>query len=122
MDCVVGGLDVHKKTVAACVRIPGRRGQEHHVRTFGTTTGELLALRDSLQAHAVTHVAMDSTGMYWSPSSISSRTHLRACWPMPPTLPRSRARRLTCRTVDGSRSCWNTGGSYGELRAASTDP
>jgi transposase len=71
MDCVVErccGLDVHKKTVAACVRIPGPRGQrEHHVRTFGTTSSELLALRDWLQAHAVTHVAMESTGVYWKP-------------------------------------------------------
>ena len=43
------GLDVHKKTVVACVRVPGRtRGREQHVRTFGTTTAELLALRDWL--------------------------------------------------------------------------
>jgi transposase len=58
-----GGLDVHKKTVAACVRVHG----EQHVRTFGTTTAELLALRDWLQAHGVTHVAMESTGVYWKP-------------------------------------------------------
>jgi hypothetical protein len=39
------GLDVHKKTVAACVRVPGARGgRAQHVRTFGTTTPELLAL------------------------------------------------------------------------------
>ena len=71
MDCVVErccGLDVHKKTVAACVRVPGPRGQrEQHVRTFGTTTRELLALRDWLEAHGVTHVAMESTGVYWKP-------------------------------------------------------
>jgi transposase len=57
------GLDVHKKTVAACVRVRG----EQHVRTFGTTTAELLALRDWLQAHDITHVAMESTGVYWKP-------------------------------------------------------
>jgi hypothetical protein len=63
-----GGVDVHKKTVAACVRIPGARGErEHRVRTFGTTTAELLTLRDWLQAHGVTHVAMESTGGYWRP-------------------------------------------------------
>jgi transposase len=71
MDCMVErccGLDVHKKTVAACVRVPGPRGQrEHHVRTFGTTTSELLALRDWVEAHGVTHVAMESTGVYWKP-------------------------------------------------------
>jgi transposase len=57
------GLDVHKKTVAACVRVRG----EQHVRTFGTTTAELLALRDWLQAQGITHVAMESTGVYWKP-------------------------------------------------------
>src|SRR5262249_16811750 len=62
------GLDVHKKTVAACVRVPGlTTAREQHVRTFGTTTAELLALRDWLQAYGVTHVAMESTGVYWKP-------------------------------------------------------
>ena len=62
------GLDVHKATVAACVRVPGPKGgREQHVRVFGTTTAELLALRDWLEAHGVTHVAMESTGVYWKP-------------------------------------------------------
>src|SRR5690349_11722428 len=63
-----GGLDVHRDTVVACVRVPGtKRGREQHVRTFGTTTAELLALHDWLAAHGVTHVAMESTGVYWKP-------------------------------------------------------
>jgi transposase len=64
-----GGLDVHKKTVAACVRVPGTKRSERvqHVRTFGTTAAELLALRDWLDTHGVTHVAMESTGVYWKP-------------------------------------------------------
>lgn len=62
------GLDVHKKTVTACVRVPGANGdREQHLRTFGTTTAELLLLRDWLAAHGVTHVAMESTGVYWRP-------------------------------------------------------
>ena len=62
------GLDVHKKTVVACVRVPGpTKTREQHVRTFGTTAHELLILRDWLQAHAVTHVAMESTGVFWEP-------------------------------------------------------
>jgi transposase len=62
------GLDVHKKTVAACVRVPGfNQARTQHVQTFGTTVGELLALRDWLEAHGVTHVAMESTGVYWKP-------------------------------------------------------
>src|SRR5713101_7037382 len=62
------GLDVHEKTVVACVRGPGGPGgREQHVRTFGTTAAELLALRDWLEAYGVTHVAMESTGVYWKP-------------------------------------------------------
>jgi transposase len=62
------GLDVHRDTVASCVRGPGPNGKrQQEVRTFGTTTAELLALRDWLEAHGVTHVAMESTGVYWKP-------------------------------------------------------
>jgi hypothetical protein len=47
----VGGLDVHKQTVAVCVRVPGSKGtRAQHVRPFGTTAAELLALRDWLGA------------------------------------------------------------------------
>jgi transposase len=62
------GPDVHKATVTACIRVPGRNGTRHQdVRTVGTTTRDLLGLRDWLQAHGVTHVAMESTGVYWKP-------------------------------------------------------
>src|SRR4029450_12202078 len=62
------GLDVHKATIAACVRLGGRTGKgEQHVQTFGTTVGDLLVLHDWLAAHGVTHVAMESTGVYWKP-------------------------------------------------------
>ena len=62
------GLDVHRDTVAASVRVPGSNGKRRQeVRTFGTTAAELLALRDWLEAHGVTHVAMESTGVYWKP-------------------------------------------------------
>jgi transposase len=62
------GLDVHKATVVATVRIPaGSAGRKAITETFGTTTASLLTLRDWLQAHGVTHVAMESTGVYWKP-------------------------------------------------------
>lgn len=62
------GLDVHKKTVVACVRHADGAGHpRHEVRTFGTLTAELLALSDWLAAQGVTHVAMESTGVYWKP-------------------------------------------------------
>lgn len=62
------GLDVHKKTVTACV-LSGPAGTEPtiHRRTFGTLTRELLALSDWLKQLGVTHVAMEATGTYWRP-------------------------------------------------------
>lgn len=62
------GLDVHQATVVATVRVPGDAGDRRIVtETFGTMTPDLLALRDWLQAYGVTHVAMESTGVYWKP-------------------------------------------------------
>src|SRR5919106_2465850 len=62
------GLDVGKKTVAATVRVPGKGSRRRkETRTFATTTGSILALRDWLAEHAVTVVGMESTGAYWKP-------------------------------------------------------
>jgi transposase len=62
------GLDVHKKTVVACVRRVDARGQAHQeIRTFGTMTCHLLALSDWLVEQGVQQVAMESTGVYWKP-------------------------------------------------------
>lgn len=62
------GLDVHQKTVVACVRrVTGGGRARQEVRTFGTTTPELLELADWLVAAGVTHAAMESTGVYWKP-------------------------------------------------------
>ncbi len=71
MDVLIercAGLDVHKDTVMACVRLPGQGGvRQQEIHEFGTTTAELLALRDWLSAHGVTVVGMESTGVYWKP-------------------------------------------------------
>jgi transposase len=62
------GLDVHQATVVATVRVPAERAGRHVVTlTFGTMTADLLTLRDWLQAFGVTHVALESTGVYWKP-------------------------------------------------------
>lgn len=62
------GLDVHKKTVVACVRLVQADGTiTRHIRTFGTTTSELLNLVAWLLSLEVTHVAMESTGEFWKP-------------------------------------------------------
>jgi transposase len=62
------GLDVHQANVVCCVLIgvPGRKPQKL-LRSFGTTTRELEALRAWLIEHGVTHVGMESTGVYWKP-------------------------------------------------------
>jgi transposase len=60
------GLDVHKETVVACVVVPGPGKQPHkEIRTFNTMTTDLLQLADWLTAQGVTHVALESTGVYW---------------------------------------------------------
>lgn len=62
------GLDVHKQSVVACVRVvqPDGRVQEHS-QSFGTTTPDVLALGDWLKGLGVSVVAMESTGVYWRP-------------------------------------------------------
>jgi len=57
------GLDVHAKTVVACLIQHGRK----EIRTFSTMTDDLLKLADWLMAEGCTHVAIESTGVYWKP-------------------------------------------------------
>ncbi len=65
-ECVCG-LDVHSASIQACVRrMRGGRIQQE-VRTFNTMTRDILALADWLAAEGVSHVAMESTGVYWKP-------------------------------------------------------
>jgi transposase len=71
MEAVVeccAGLDVHQGSVVACVLLgaAGRKPRKE-VRTFATATADLVALRDWLKALGVTHVGMESTGVYWKP-------------------------------------------------------
>jgi len=62
------GLDVHKKLTVACLSVPGPdRKVRKETRTFGAMTADLLQLADWLASNGVTHVAMESTGVYWKP-------------------------------------------------------
>lgn len=62
------GLDVHKKTVVVCVMLTSPGGQVHkQLRPFATTTSGLLALADWLSSQQVSHVSIESTGVYWRP-------------------------------------------------------
>lgn len=72
MDMVVercAGLDVHRDTVVATVRVPaeGARRRQQETRTFATTTAGIGALSDWLSGHRVQRVGMESTGVYWKP-------------------------------------------------------
>jgi len=58
------GLDVHKKTIVACVM---GKGIKKEIRTFSTMTNDLLRLKKWLKEKGITHVAMESTGVYWKP-------------------------------------------------------
>jgi transposase len=62
------GIDIHKKAVVACFIGVTTNGERHkEIRTFRTTSRELLELLDWLKAVECTHVAMESTGVYWKP-------------------------------------------------------
>jgi len=61
------GLDIHKKKIAACVRFNERGQIKSKVKSFGTMTDELVELSDWLHSFGVTHVAMESTGIFWRP-------------------------------------------------------
>lgn len=71
MDVVIAaccGIDVHQKSLVACVRVIGAEGRvRKDVRTFATTTAALGELARWLQTLRVTHVAMESTGVFWKP-------------------------------------------------------
>ena len=63
------GLDVHKKSISACIRISQGRQASQETRTFGTFTADLESLREWLTEQKVSHVAMESTGVFFALSS-----------------------------------------------------
>jgi transposase len=62
------GLDVHKETVVACLRLVSDGKVTTEVRTFQTTTADLLRLSEWLATNGCTHVTMEATGVYWKPA------------------------------------------------------
>jgi transposase len=74
------GLDVHKDSITACVRVPGEDGERlQQTRSFATTTQGLLVLLDWLRSYRVTLVGMESTGVYWRPVFYLLEDHME-CW------------------------------------------
>jgi transposase len=90
------GLDVHKDSVTACVRVPNGRGGRHaETRRFTTTTG-LGLLAEWLGSFGVTQVGMESTGCYWKPVWQLLEDQLE-CWLL---------NAATCTTCPAARPMW----------------
>jgi transposase len=101
IECCAG-LDVHKKTVAACVRVPGPHGERRQeTRTFSTMTDGLLALRDWLCAQQVRVVGMESTSASWKPVYYLLEDDLQ-CW----LLNAHHLRNVPGRKTDLSDAAW----------------
>lgn len=76
----VAGLDIHKDSIVACVRVPDEAGgRQQETRSFATTTQALLTLLDWLRSYGVTLVGMESTGVYWRPIYYLLEDHME-CW------------------------------------------
>jgi transposase len=74
----VAGLDVHKETIVACVRIMTGGKATRECRTFDSTTSGLQALLSWLTESGCTHVAMEATGVFWKPVwNILSDGHIK---------------------------------------------
>lgn len=102
------GLDVHQATVVATVRSPGDAGgRTVTTETFGTTTTALLVLREWLQALGVTHVALESTGVYWKPVYYVLEDGFTLLLINMQHLQHVPGGNPTCAIASGSRSCWN---------------
>jgi len=71
------GLDVHKETVVGCIMGTGIRKE---VRTYTAMTNDLLRLKGWFHEAGVTHVAMESTGVYWKPVFNILEDGLRSSW------------------------------------------
>ena len=70
------GLDIHKATIAAFVLVADGQTKQKHLLRCRTMTRDLLALADWLAGFGVTHVAMESTGVYWKPIGIDGELHM----------------------------------------------
>jgi hypothetical protein len=74
------GLDIHKRTVVACLLLVDESGRKQKRREFGTFSSDLQRLMLWLFSNKVTHVAMQSTGVYWKPVWNVLEGKFTICW------------------------------------------
>lgn len=111
------GLDVHKASIVACVRIIDENGELNLVtQSFGTTTSDILQLNDWLGTFAVTVVGMESTGVYWKPVYTLLETEFE-CW----LLNAQHLRNVPGRKTDVTDATWIIGPLF-YLSARATMP
>jgi transposase len=104
------GLDVHKETIAACVRLGGRSGHAtQQVQTFRTTAADLVVLHDWLAAQGVTHVAMESTGVYWKPVFYALESDFTCLLVNAAHIKQVPGRKTDVQDCVGSPRCWSMG-------------
>ena len=120
----VCGLDVHRDTVVACVRVTGANGEtQQEIITWASNTCELLALRDWLKTWGVTHVAMESTGEYWKPVYYVLESDFTVLLVNAAHIKNVPGRKTDARMLNGSRNCWSAdfcGGALCRRRKSAT--
>ena len=110
------GFDVHKDTVVACARLMVDGKVTREVRTFKTTTSDLLVLSEWLASLGITHIAMEATGVYWKASlERSRRRRVRVAVgqrsPRQERAPGAQARQEGGRKTDVNDATWSRGSS-----------
>ena len=103
------GLDVHKKSITACVLWAQGKGKSRkEKKRFGTFTHDLLQLADWLAQCGVTHVAMESTGVYWKPVWNILAEQFEVLLVNAQHIKAGPVGRRTRKTASGSRICCST--------------
>jgi len=98
------GIDIHTKTAVVCLLKDGVK----LTRTYSTMTADLLEMLDWLESEDCTHVAIESTGVYWRPVFNLLEGHLEVIWLMPDMSKPFRAERPMSKTVNGWLNCFAT--------------
>src|SRR5438876_6429972 len=104
------GMDVHKKSVEVCARRMEPDGRLHlQTRSWGTTTAQLQQMAEWLTAQQVTHVAMESTGVFWKPIYNILEGRFEVLLVNAQHLKQVPGRKRIGAIASGSRSCCSTG-------------